>query len=254
MNSNLKKIYLWFRQWVRALALLGLPGLWLMVRSFLGSHAEQVVHVDGAELLVRLNTTDLATLLHVFGERDYDLEFKHEPQSVIDAGANVGYSAVYFARRFPQATIVALEPEAENFRQLERHAARYPQIKPVQAALWTHATQLTLQDAGAGAWGFRVGPQGGGTVVATVAALGIDDLAEQFSLDRIGLLKMDIEGSEVEVFNASSSWIDRVDCIVAELHDKYRTGCARAFYRATGDFPIEYRRGENIFLQRETAS
>jgi hypothetical protein len=54
------------------------------------------------------------------------------------------------------------------------------------------------------------------------------------------VLKVDIEGAEREVFADPSAWIDRVGVIIVELHDRFRTGCSRAFYRATGGFDVEW--------------
>lgn len=250
MNSRLKQLYVILRRYINAVRLLGWQGIRITVATLLGSKAEVTCSVGNQPLLLRLNTTDLETLLQVFWNGEYDIELPLEPAWIIDAGANVGYAAAYFAQRFPKAQIIALEPSAENFAQLQRHAERYPTINPVQAALWSEDGRMSLHDAGEGAWGFRVGQADSGPAIEEIDALSIDTLCERWQIPRIGLLKIDIEGSEKEVFAAASSWIDRVDMIIAELHDKYRSGCARAFYNATNGFSQELRKGENIVLLR----
>ena len=250
MTSQLKSLFVILRRYIRSVRLLGLTGVGIVLRSLLGSTAEVTCRVSGTDVLVRLNSSDLDTLLQIFHQAEYDVVEPDDPRWIIDAGANVGYAAVYFAQRFPNAKILALEPALENFAQLEKHAARYPSIVPIQAALWVEDGTIELRDPGEGAWGFRVGAGNAGEVVDRTPAVSVASLLEQFTIPRVDLLKVDIEGSEVEVFAAASDWIDRVDMIVAELHDKYRTGCARAFYGATGGFSTELRSGENVILIR----
>jgi hypothetical protein len=64
---------------------------------------------------------------------------------------------------------------------------------------------------------------------------------EEFRIDRVGILKVDIEGAEKEVFSGAASWIDRVDGIIIELHDRMKRGCSRTFFRNTPDFDLECR-------------
>jgi hypothetical protein len=74
-----------------------------------------------------------------------------------------------------------------------------------------------------------------------------------YEVDRVNLLKLDIEGSEKEVFSNARPWIDRVDAISIELHDRFKPGCTRAFFGAVTDFPIELRRGEKILVIRDNS-
>ena len=62
--------------------------------------------------------------------------FMRKGDIVLDAGANIGASAIYFARRYPNARIFALEPEQENYDLLLRNTHRYHNIIPIKAALW----------------------------------------------------------------------------------------------------------------------
>ncbi len=69
---------------------------------------------------------------------------------------------------------------------------------------------------------------------------------EKYSIDKIDLLKMDIEGGEKNVLENSSDWIDSVDIITVELHDRICVGCDRAFYLSTKDFKTFEKHGEKI--------
>jgi hypothetical protein len=73
---------------------------------------------------------------------------------------------------------------------------------------------------------------------------------KEHDIDSIDLLKMDIEGEEKDVLEKSSGWIDRVDVLCAELHDRICMGCDRAFCLATKDFRTFERHGEKITAYR----
>ena len=64
--------------------------------------------------------------------------------------------------------------------------------------------------------------------------------------DHIDILKIDIEGSEKEVFEASKTWIDKVTVVMAEVHDSLKPGCNQAFMEATRGFQVPVIKGETI--------
>jgi hypothetical protein len=63
-------------------------------------------------------------------------------------------------------------------------------------------------------------------------------------------LKVDVEGSEKEIFSTADSWISSVDAICIELHDRFKIGCSRSFFTAVQDFPIELHRNEDVLVAR----
>jgi len=183
--------------------------------------------------------------------QQYDLPFvNHSPRLIIDGGANVGFATRFFAHKFPQARILAVEPDPSNFALLVENTARLPNVTPLQAAIWSRTAGMDLENPSAPGWSRRVRETG--TAAGGVQAVTIPDLLELAKLDQIDVLKLDIEGAEVELFSqGSGDWLDRVETIVVELHDRFRPGCAEAFYGAIrGHGFQEWRKGENLFLTR----
>lgn len=78
----------------------------------------------------------------------------------------------------------------------------------------------------------------------------IDSLMSDYDLARIDILKLDIEGGEKEVLECCDSWIESVDLIVAELHDRIVPGCESTFEKATQSFAQSYQSGEKMVAQR----
>ena len=95
---------------------------------------------------------------------------------VVDAGANIGASAVYLTQLDPRIHVCAVEPEPGNFSVLEANSVGLP-ITPIEAAIASEAGNLWLTDPGIGEWGFRVGKQEG---VLQVAAITMAHILERF--------------------------------------------------------------------------
>ena len=74
---------------------------------------------------------------------------------------------------------------------------------------------------------------------------------ELYKFNIIDILKIDIEGSEKEVFDASVNWIDKTGIIMVELHDELKIGCKGSVYFAAKDFKITWRKGETIFFAQQ---
>lgn len=236
--------------------LFGWRGAWLGLRARLSSRPFEARTIPSGSrhaVTLRLKTTDILTFEKVFLDGEYDLPLARHPRHILDAGANIGLASIYFANQYPNARILAVEPEESNFALLKHNVAPYPNVVPIRAALWGFSGAIDLVDPGIGHWGFRAGNSSGGSAlphVASVPARTVDDLMTEHGFDAIDLLKLDIEGGELEVLENPSAWIHKVGVLVAELHDRYRVGCSRRFYRATEGFDVEVHKGENVFMVR----
>ncbi|MCX8155471.1 MAG: FkbM family methyltransferase [Verrucomicrobiae bacterium] len=237
----------------------GPAGLWLFART---RHwplpAEWTGRVpDFAHpLRLRLKSSDLPTYKKIFRDKEYALELPLKPRVIVDAGANVGFASLFFARQYPEAKILAIEPEAGNFGYLVKNVAPFPQIIPIQAALWKNNETLELVDPGIGAWGFQTrdsAEKGSLPVVQKVQAITLDKLMADHGLSYIDILKIDIEGAEKEIFETSASWRDKVGVIMVELHESIKPGCTASFEAATRDFEGKAQQGESVLVWRQAA-
>jgi FkbM family methyltransferase len=200
-----------------------------------------------------LRTTDVSVLTDILLKAEYGLELPTPPRVIIDAGANIGMASVFFANKYPEARIIAIEPEASNFQLLRKNTSFYPNITCVEGALWKTDAPVNLSDPGGGHWGFQTfeaAQHENGRQVWMVNGITMDTLMDRFGIERIDFLKLDIEGAEKEVFENPSSWIDKVAFFAIELHDSSRDGCSRAVYGATKGFQWQWRRGETLYIGR----
>jgi FkbM family methyltransferase len=242
-----------FQRFSEYRTLFGPSGISLALRArFSSGPLEVETHPTGFPhpLWIRLKTSDLPTLQKVWRDREYAIRLKDEPSFIIDAGANIGIASIYFATKFPNARVIAIEPEEKNFALLERNTRPYANISPVKAALWNESGEVSLIDPGQGPWSFQTrGDTPNSTI--RVKAITIPDIQQKFSVRQIDILKIDIEGAEKEIFENAAPWIDDVGVIMAETHDRFRAGCSRALYLAAQQFDHEEHRGETVILARK---
>lgn len=208
------------------------------------------------KVLLRLGSSDISVFNGIFHWQEYGWDLERQPRTVVDGGAYIGLSAIYFTMRYPGVRVIAVEASESNYNLLVRNTSAFPNIEPVHAALWPQPGSLVLTDPGTGLWGLQVRDASAAEETQmdksydSVRAITIPDIVRDCKLDKIDLLKIDIEGAEKELFGAPAPWLDQVDAICIELHDWFKAGCSRTFFTAVGDFSVEAWRGENVLVAR----
>jgi FkbM family methyltransferase len=234
-------------------SLFGPYGVALVAKARLSRRCTEVsVSVSGIKypVQIRLRTTDVSVLSEMLQDVEYDLNFAVPPRVIVDAGANTGLTSVFYANKYAQARIFAIEPEPSNYEMLAKNAAAYDNIVCLRAALWKDDRKITISDPGLGHWGFQTGELVQAGRSTEEEGITIHSLMARFEIDYIDFLHIDIEGAEQEVFENASPWIDRVGVIAIELHDQLKPGCSRSVYGATKGFQWDFRRGETVFFGR----
>lgn len=108
-------------------------------------------------LYLRPGTSDLDSFGQVFFAGSYDISTVADisPSIVIDAGANAGMSALSFANQFPDAHIIAIEPDATNLAVLRHNSEAYPQIEVGHAGLARDSCRLKIVNRDAVKWAIQ---------------------------------------------------------------------------------------------------
>lgn len=229
--------------------------------------------VEGLEypLYLRKNTMDGWVFDEIFVHQCYDVKMTgsmhyrnykqsfnvREPKFILDIGGNIGMSAIYFAINYPEATVITVEPDHDNYFILLENTKKYKNIIPLNAAVWDKKTTLSIINRDivftGGKW--ENGKKVGGTynpgrlMVDEVAVSGendictytIDEIAEQFCVDKIDILKIDCEGAEREIFSGNHSlWLPKVKVLVCEHHDFYKPGCTKALFGALAEYNFHF--------------
>ena len=176
---------------------------------------------------------------------------------VVDAGTNIGATALYFNALFGAPRIVAVESSAENFKLLELNTDGRD-IRCVNAAVSSQNGLAQVIDAAEGQyWAYGTAPVGDDAVATPGKRLEVVPritMNEIYAAEAGGsfplLAKIDIEGGEADLFSANTEWVDKTPLIIIELHDWMlpRSGTSHAFLRCIAaldrDFVVK---GDNVF-------
>lgn len=206
-------------------------------------------------LVVRRADSDEAVLEEVLVDRECDIALPAAPRVIVDAGANVGYTTAWFATRFPDATVVAIEPSAESCRVLRENCRGLPNVVVLEGALCPFQGWARISNPAARSWAFTMERCDAGapgavptfTVLGALAAAGVGDR-------RIDLFKIDIEGGERALFSeGAGEWLPLTRVISIETHgDPERDAVLQATREA---FVESARVGEKrVFVARRFAS
>jgi FkbM family methyltransferase len=151
---------------------------------------------------------------------------------IIDAGANIGASAVYFMIAYPNALVVALEPEVGNFGLLLKNTAGL-KVETLNAAISSTNGRARVFDPGEGAWGYRTKLISDDDIRTDgVPRVTVNDIYNSHSSGLFPFIaKIDIEGAEFDLFSGSTEWVERTPLIIIELHDWLlpKSGISRPF-------------------------
>ncbi len=136
---------------------------------------------------------------------------------VVDAGAFVGEWSGQISDRYG-AAIYAFEPNPQAFARLEAALDDRPSIRIFACGLGgaDETARLTLDGPGASIYGSD-------TDRPTVAVSIRDavDLFDELGLERVDLLKVNIEGGEYDLFDRliAAGWLERIDLVSVQFHE-----------------------------------
>lgn len=171
-----------------------------------------------------------------------------EKPLVVDCGANIGLSALYFARHLPQARIVGIEPARDNVELARRNTTHNPLIEIVEAAVHDEARPLEIANPGAEKFAYRVQELRAPGAQA-VEGVTIPSLMERHGARRNLIVKVDIEGGELALFRSNIGWLDHTDLLIVETHDWLfpGQGTSRTLFQALAGRSFEViQKGEYI--------
>lgn len=205
----------------------------------------------GGAFELRPHSSDASTIRQVFRHREYDISrFPQWPgvqqhyrelvaagktPLIVDAGANIGAASIWFAAAFPQAVVIAVEPDAANAAACRVNIAGHPSIRLVEAAIGAAPGFVVLSNPGHEAWAVQTSradaPDAGGVKICT-----IPELVASVPAAELFIAKIDIEGFESDLFASGTDWVGDAKLIYIEPHDWLPTtrGSSHSFQRTMG--------------------
>jgi FkbM family methyltransferase len=189
-------------------------------------------------------------LLHTYRELFingiYRFTAKTDMPVIIDCGANIGMSVLYFKQLYPHSHIEAFEPDMQNFELLSKNLAanKLESVQLYQAAVWT-SNGTVLFNANASEASHVSENKDNGTIAVT--SIRLAEVLQKFP--RVDFLKMDIEGAEWNVVPDAAHELKRVDHFFLEYHGK-----AGEAYKLAGIMDILISCGFAIYIKNAADS
>jgi FkbM family methyltransferase len=244
-----------YRQWHKLAACLGFRAAVLCVllgvarrtlSRWFGLNARLQVWVKNEfcpmGVYLRPGASDWRVFRQIFVDNEYApfCEKIKDARVVVDAGANIGLSAVYFLEKYRGAECLCIEPEHENFLLCVKNVRRYGQrVKVLRKALWSERAQLALLGVGRPGeeWGIRTVKESASVETADGISM-TELLTEQLKGKEVSILKVDIEGAESEVFrDGGEKWLEKVKNMCIEFHGQE---CQEAVMKQFEQFDYEH--------------
>ena len=178
-------------------------------------HQEQLIKANKWNLKIPDNASFLSTYKELFLDEVYKFETNNLKPKILDIGANIGLSVLFFKELYPESEIVAFEADPKIFSYLKNnvHGNGYEDVKLVDKAVWSENTTLNFHSDGADGGQISSSAKSNLTVEAI-------DIAELLKNNQFDFIKMDIEGAENSVLPRCKGLLNSVQHFFIEYHSK----------------------------------
>lgn len=177
------------------------------------------------------NSSDVSVFNQVIFNQEYKylvelLNLKNiKVETILDCGANIGLTSIYLSSSYEKTNIYAFEPANETFKRLENHIVlnNLSNIKLFKKGVWNKSTFLKADNSfrDGNDWSFRL-VETQKKEEALFETISIDEVISQNNINSIDILKIDIEGGEVDLFSTNySDWLSKTKVIAIEIHDEF---------------------------------
>lgn len=165
------------------------------------------------------------------------------PSSILDLGANIGLTTIYYSRLFPGAQLACVEPDPSNLRVLARNL----ELNAVPAKVFGAAVDVqdgrVLMERCPMDYGHKIALPNSRQPTFEVAAISVATIMKKLAWNRIGLLKIDIEGHERRLLSENCEWLNAVNALCVEWHDEDARAALSALASRFGFFPPQVQNG-----------
>ena len=150
----------------------------------------------------------------IFEKKNYEFEANRGNPLIIDCGANIGMSIIFFKEMYPTCKIIAFEADEKVFNILQKNVESFgfKDIELHNRAVWSSETELDFY--GEGSWGGRIPKPGDTGNIVKVKTLRLNNFLNQ----KIDFLKIDVEGAETEILRDCADKLDMVEHLFIEYH------------------------------------
>ena len=195
-------------------------------------HPDQVYSLDTVygTLYFRDNFGDITNLLNIFFHRTYKVEKVHNGGAILDIGANIGLAAAWFLYHNPEKPLYCFEPLSANARMVGLNC---PSATVKQVALGAGAGKISLQVDPYNVMASTI-PCAWETRDLEFEVASLDEFITTHPIEQVALMKIDVEGMELEVLRGAGETLKKTFQVVMETHGQERHDTARSMLEEAG--------------------
>lgn len=172
------------------------------------------------KVYIRRKTKDTETFEEIFNQNIYNLELPLSPETIIDAGANVGFATLFFKLKYPNSRIALVEIEKENIKMVEKNLQGLKDIKIYHKGLFNKIGFFKVEDPYNASNSFVI-KEVAENEPYDIQSTTIDEIMQENNFQTVDILKIDIEGAEKDLFEKNyESWLPKIKIIMVETHDR----------------------------------
>jgi FkbM family methyltransferase len=160
---------------------------------------------------------ELIPFYEVFAASEYSGDW-NECTTILDVGANIGASSLFFLTQAPKACITAFEPDKTNLARLQLNLGGEKRVTIVPKAMASSSGQMSFNCSDDFNLGSSLVSARLGFRKEMVETISLDDFLAASGLDQIDLLKFDVEGAEFDIFSASKK-LSSIRQFIGEYHE-----------------------------------
>jgi FkbM family methyltransferase len=236
------------------------------ISAWLGLEMHRAQIPGYGTVYLRNRHTDAQTFRQIFTRKQYWIPDSHGQRVhraydeiraagrtplIVDAGANVGAASIWFALQFPEARVIAIEPEPGNAEMCRKNVAKASNVEVIEGAIGATSGYVTLSPPETPSWAFQTKREVEAPTRGAVPILTIPELLASTPDQDLLIAKVDIEGFEADLFSTNTDWLDSTKVLMIELHDWLLPGAhtSNSFQKAALGRGFELIiSGENLLL------
>ena len=185
-------------------------------------------------IYLRNRTYDTNIFYQIFIADELETKYNGSINNILDLGANIGLSTLFFLRKFPETSIISVEPDVNNFKVLRKNTRNYENVKIINIGIYGKNCALYLVDVGEGEASYRVLEFSKGyRVINEINCIDISALKLRYGIEQLDIIKMDIEGSESScLIDYSHDWLNHTKYLLVEIHEGLIPGLTKLIQKS----------------------
>lgn len=195
---------------------------------------------------------DIDIFYEIFWKKSYNINenLLTQPNTIVDLGAHVGFTSIYYALCYPKAKIFSVEASTKNYDLLKKNTFNFKNIKTFNKAIYSKDGFINFNEEDNLSYNKKI--DNNGTLKESMT---MQTLIKQNDIKKIDLLKIDIEGAEAEILSNNNDWLNLVNNIIIEVHGSYNSESLVKDLHPFGfkiHFPNQDNKLKNIFLSKNS--